>query len=106
MNELRRLIAPHPPAAAIHVPDGNALIMEPLATAAFMEKAHNLILVGGTGTGKTHLATAIGVAAIHQSKRVRFFNASTWSICSNGKRLLARSAIWPSNSVWSMGHLR
>jgi len=40
-----------------------------------METAHNLILVGGTGTGKTHLATAIGVAAIHQSKRVRFFNA-------------------------------
>jgi hypothetical protein len=46
-----------------------------LATAAFMETAHNLILVGGTGTGKTHLATAIGVAAIHQAKRVRFFNA-------------------------------
>jgi DNA replication protein DnaC len=39
-----------------------------------METAHNLILVGGTGTGKTHLATAIGVAAIFQSKRVRFFN--------------------------------
>lgn len=38
-------------------------------------QAHNLILVGGTGTGKTHLATAIGVAAIHQGKRVRFFNA-------------------------------
>lgn len=50
-------------------------IVEQLATAAFMETAHNLILVGGTGTGKTHLATAIGVAAIHQSKRVRFFNA-------------------------------
>ena len=40
-----------------------------------METAHNLILVGGTGTGKTHLATALGVAAIHQGKRVRFFNA-------------------------------
>lgn len=40
-----------------------------------METAHNLILVGGTGTGKSHLATAIGVAAIHQGKRVRFFNA-------------------------------
>ncbi|MBA4144049.1 MAG: ATP-binding protein [Nitrosospira sp.] len=50
-------------------------VVEQLATAAFMETAHNLILVGGTGTGKTHLATAIGVAAIHQSKRVRFFNA-------------------------------
>ena len=50
-------------------------LVEQLATAGFMETAHNLILVGGTGTGKTHLATAIGVAAIHQSKRVRFYNA-------------------------------
>lgn len=48
--------------------------VEQLATAAFMESAHNLILVGGTGTGKTHFATALGVAAIHQGKRVRFFN--------------------------------
>jgi len=31
MNELRRLIAPHLPAAAIHVPDGIALTMEPIA---------------------------------------------------------------------------
>ena len=50
-------------------------VVEQLATAAFMETAHNLILVGGTGTGKSHLATAIGVAAIHHGKRVRFFNA-------------------------------
>lgn len=49
--------------------------IEQLASAAFMETAHNLILVGGTGTGKSHLATAIGVAAIHHGKRVRFFNA-------------------------------
>jgi DNA replication protein DnaC len=49
--------------------------IEQLATAGFMADAHNLILVGGTGTGKTHLATALGVAAIHQGKRVRFFNA-------------------------------
>lgn len=42
--------------------------VEQLATATFMESAHNLILVGGTGTGKTHLATALGVAAIHQGK--------------------------------------
>jgi len=31
-----------------------------------LDDAHNLILVGGTGTGKTHLATAFGVAAVHQ----------------------------------------
>ena len=49
--------------------------IETLATAAFMETAQNLILVGGTGTGKTHVATALGVAAIHQRKRVRFYNA-------------------------------
>ena len=49
--------------------------IQQLASAAFMEEAHNLILVGGTGTGKTHLATAMGVAAIHQGKRVRFYNA-------------------------------
>jgi hypothetical protein len=30
----------------------------------FLEDAHNVVLVGGPGTGKTHLATAIGVQAI------------------------------------------
>jgi DNA replication protein DnaC len=49
--------------------------IQQLASAALMETAHNLILVGGTGTGKTHLATALGVAAIHRGKRVRFYNA-------------------------------
>ena len=39
------------------------------------EDAHNVVLVGGPGTGKTHLATAIGVQAIeHHRKRVRFFS--------------------------------
>ena len=49
--------------------------IEQLANAGFMDQAYNLILVGGTGTGKTHLATALSVAAIHQGKRVRFYNA-------------------------------
>ena len=40
-----------------------------------MDQAHNLIFVGGTGTGKTHLATALGIHAIHQGKRVRFYDA-------------------------------
>jgi len=46
-----------------------------LATGTFMEGAHNLILVGGTGTGKTHCAIALGISAIHAGKRVRFYNA-------------------------------
>jgi DNA replication protein DnaC len=41
----------------------------------FIEQAHNIVLVGGPGTGKTHLATAIGVHAIeHLRRRVRFFS--------------------------------
>jgi DNA replication protein DnaC len=41
----------------------------------FLEDAHNIVLVGGPGTGKTHLATAFGVQAIeHHRKRVRFFS--------------------------------
>lgn len=48
--------------------------IEQLAQATFMETAHNLILVGGTGTGKTHIAIALSIAAIHQGKRVRFYN--------------------------------
>jgi DNA replication protein DnaC len=47
--------------------------IEQLATAAFIDQACNLILVGGAGTGKTHLATALAVAAVHQGKRVRFY---------------------------------
>jgi DNA replication protein DnaC len=50
--------------------------VQQLATAAFMETAHNLILVSGTGTGKSHVVTALGVAAVHQSKRVRFYKRS------------------------------
>jgi DNA replication protein DnaC len=44
-----------------------------LAETDFTEAAHNVVLVGGPGTGKTHLATAIGVAGImRHGRRVRF----------------------------------
>ena len=49
--------------------------MKQLSQATFTDTAHNLILIGGTGTGKTHFATALGVASIHAGKRVRFYNA-------------------------------
>lgn len=49
--------------------------VDELATMAFTEQAHNVVFIGGTGTGKTHLATALGVAGItRQSKRVRFYS--------------------------------
>lgn len=49
--------------------------LQALASGDFTAPAHNLILIGGTGTGKTHLSIALGTALVHQSKRVRFFNA-------------------------------
>ena len=49
--------------------------IEPLCSGQFAEEAHNLILVGGTGTGKTHTAIALGVQIIQHGKKTRFFNA-------------------------------
>lgn len=41
----------------------------------FLEEAQNIVLVGGLGTGKTHLATALAVQAIiHHHRRVRFLS--------------------------------
>jgi DNA replication protein DnaC len=46
-----------------------------LADLSFTHDAHNVVFVGGTGTGKSHLATALGVAGITQyGKRVRFYS--------------------------------
>jgi hypothetical protein len=46
-----------------------------LAELAFTEQAHNAVLVGGPGTGKTHLGTAIGVSGItRHGRRVRFYS--------------------------------
>lgn len=51
-----------------------SLIME-LADLSFTDAVHNVVLIGGPGTGKTHLATAMGVSGITQhSKRVRFYS--------------------------------
>ena len=40
----------------------------------FLAHQRNLVLVGGTGTGKTHLAIAIGRACIRGGARGRYFN--------------------------------
>lgn len=53
-----------------------SLIVE-LANLAFTEEAHNVVFIGGTGTGKSHLATALGVSGITQyGKRVRFYSTA------------------------------
>lgn len=46
-----------------------------LHTAEFLDTAQNVVFIGGPGTGKTHLATALGVEAIQRhQRRVRFLS--------------------------------
>jgi DNA replication protein DnaC len=53
----------------------NEALVRQLHRCEFMDDANNVVLVGGPGTGKTHVATALGVQAIeHHRKRVRFFS--------------------------------
>ena len=50
-------------------------LVKQLAGGTFTDTAQNAVLIGGTGTGKTHLATAIGMSGITaHGKRVRFYS--------------------------------
>lgn len=42
----------------------------------YLDARENILLVGASGTGKTHVATALGIAACGQGKRVRFFRVT------------------------------
>ncbi len=52
----------------------NEGLLRDLASGSFVAEQRNVVLIGGTGTGKTHLAIAIGRALIRGGTRGRFFN--------------------------------
>jgi DNA replication protein DnaC len=52
----------------------NEALVRDLAGGGFLAHQRNVVLVGGTGTGKTHLAIAIARACIRDGARGRFFN--------------------------------
>ena len=54
-------------------PVNEGLVRE-LASGAFLAEQRNAVLVGGTGTGKSHLAIAIARSCIRGGARGRFFN--------------------------------
>lgn len=52
----------------------NETLVRDLASGEFLEQQRNVVLIGGTGTGKSHLAVSIARACIRRGKRGRFFN--------------------------------
>ena len=50
-------------------------LIQKLADLSFTQDAQNAVLIGGPGTGKTHLATALGISGLTRHlKRVRFYS--------------------------------
>jgi hypothetical protein len=88
----------------------NEALVRQLHCGEFIDGAHNVVAVGGPGTGKTHIATALGVQAVeHHRKKVRFGSRqhpvlaalphsppSIWSICWSRKKLQTRQGNWRS----------
>jgi DNA replication protein DnaC len=59
------------------VPSLSKLKVLELARGEWIEQRTNTCFIGSPGTGKTHLAIALGLAACRQGKRVRFATAAT-----------------------------
>jgi DNA replication protein DnaC len=57
-------------------PSINEGLVRTLLQGGYIERRENILIVGKSGTGKTHLATAFGYAACRQRKRVFFITAS------------------------------
>jgi DNA replication protein DnaC len=51
----------------------NEGLVRDMSTGTFLEGQRNAVLVGGTGTGKTHLSVAIALSCIRLGRRVRFY---------------------------------
>ena len=54
----------------------NEGLVRDLATGTFLTNQRNVVLVGGTGSGKTHLSIAIARSCIRGGRRVRFYNTT------------------------------
>lgn len=61
-----------------HQPAADRAQLHRLAAGGYLTEAGNVVLLGPPGTGKTHLATALAVAACHQQIRVGFDTAAGW----------------------------
>jgi DNA replication protein DnaC len=58
------------------IPSLNKTLVLELARCEFLARRENVLLLGNSGTGKTHLALALGLAACQRGHRVRFTTAA------------------------------
>lgn len=74
-------------------PSINKTLVSELARSIYLDHRENILLVGSPGTGKTHLATALGVEACGRGRKVRFFRVTeliTQMMEAREERALAR----------------
>ena len=55
----------------------NQELVRQLLRGEYLDRRENVLLIGNSGTGKTHLATALAFAACQQGRSVRFFSATS-----------------------------
>jgi DNA replication protein DnaC len=53
----------------------NGELVEQLSSGAFLDEQRNVVLIGGSGTGKSHIAIGIARSVIRSGRKARFFNA-------------------------------
>lgn len=58
------------------IPSLNKPLLLKLAQGEYLDKAQNIVLLGNSGTGKSHLAIALGMEACTQGRRVAFYTAA------------------------------
>jgi len=58
------------------IPSLNKRLVMELARCEYLSKRENVLAVGNSGTGKTHLATSLGLCACHEGLKVKFFTAA------------------------------
>ena len=63
-------------------PSVNKPLMLQLVQGEYLDRRENILLVGPSGTGKSHLATALGIATCGQGRRSASSASPSWSRCS------------------------
>jgi len=57
-------------------PSINRALVQQLTRGDYIDRRENVLLIGNSGTGKTHLACGLALAACNQGRRVLFFTAT------------------------------